>query len=236
MANRKKRHEMKTPGDRLQYFRKKKGLNQDQLASAIKTTRQNVSFWETGLRDIPASYHEDICKALEINLSDLITVIPPENRVVVEMTGLSNASIEFLRELASAEEDCPVSIIKSEKERMSVDYYDPAISDSENFNDVYPSEILSILNYLLSTRTGKIFLSTLYRYAVIDSSSAIARTPTRNRLEKISIPVETVSFAMLGNNRDVAINIRSIFFALKQFLSMLVEDIREEIQNEIREE
>ncbi len=220
----------------MQYFRKKKGLNQDELASAIKTTRQNVSFWETGMRDIPASYHEDICKALEIDISDLITVIPAENRAVVEMTGLSNDAVDFLRKLASAEEDNPVSIIQSEEERSELDVEDSAVSDSVNFNEVYPSEILPILNHLLTTRTGKIFLSMLYKYAVIDASSAIARTPNRNGLEKISIPVETISFAMLGNNRDVSINIRSISFALKEYVSLLVEGIREEIQNDIREE
>lgn len=59
--------DLMTFGERLVYARKKKGLNQKQLAELIGVRRTRLCSWEKGRRDPTASMIQKIVKALEVS-------------------------------------------------------------------------------------------------------------------------------------------------------------------------
>ena len=65
-------------GERLQNFRKARGLTQVQLAEAAETTQRAVSYYETEAGFPPAPAVIALAKALNVTTHELLGVKPPK--------------------------------------------------------------------------------------------------------------------------------------------------------------
>ena len=158
-----------------------------------------------------------------------------QNTTVAADLGLNNDAIEFLKSIASSENDEPLPICWrdgwTEEEKIDATSPDEWLGHA-SVEAIYPSEIRTIVNYLLSDRKGKSLLSMIYKYVTIDPSSATARTPDRNGLEKVSIPVDELLFASTGNNHVTSISVWAMPYAIKEFISILLEEIKQSMRKE----
>jgi transcriptional regulator with XRE-family HTH domain len=71
-------------GERLQNFRKARGLTQVQLAEAAETTQRAVSFYETEAGFLPAHAVISLAKALNVTTDELLLSLKPPKAAPVE--------------------------------------------------------------------------------------------------------------------------------------------------------
>jgi transcriptional regulator with XRE-family HTH domain len=64
--------EAKALGERIAFFRKKKGLSQEALALKIGKTRSTVTAYENNIADVTIPILFEIAKALDVNLYDFV--------------------------------------------------------------------------------------------------------------------------------------------------------------------
>ena len=80
--------EIKFNGEKLFKFRKEKGFSQEKLALKVGVSRQTIYLWESNQSLPDIEKVSKICRALEINVSDLVegvnNVSEPENNNIVE--------------------------------------------------------------------------------------------------------------------------------------------------------
>lgn len=63
-----------TVGERIKQARKKSNMTQRELADKIGTTHQNISQYERDLRNPKIETLQKICEALNISITDLLTI------------------------------------------------------------------------------------------------------------------------------------------------------------------
>lgn len=59
-------------GNKLKNVRKSKGLTQIEVADLAKTTRQSVSNWESGYRNLSIPNAKKLAEALECSIDDIV--------------------------------------------------------------------------------------------------------------------------------------------------------------------
>lgn len=59
-------------GNNIKHFRKKKGLNQEQLAEKLSVTHQAVSKWETGKSQPDIDTLKRLAEIFEVSVEDII--------------------------------------------------------------------------------------------------------------------------------------------------------------------
>lgn len=68
---------MKINGEKLQYFRKRKNISQEELGKKLGgLIKQNISLWENDMKEVPPKYHQKLCEILGITLDEIIDNIP----------------------------------------------------------------------------------------------------------------------------------------------------------------
>ena len=223
-------------GKRLSQLMEKRGMTQEDLSKALGGySRGYIDKWIHGGRPIPAPYAVMISELFGVDLHYLLKGVPYRNETAVADLGLNSDAVDFLRELAASENDSPVPITWvdgwTDEEEATVTSPAASFSGLPTIEAVYPSEILYVLNYLLTQRNGKTLLSLLYKYAMIDPSSAQALS-TGPHHEEASIPADDLLFSSLGNNHIISISPWDITFALKEQISAVIEEIKNQIRKE----
>ena len=74
-------------------------MTQEELAKKLSVSREIISYWECGAREIKATKLVDIAKALNTTSDYLLGLergITPGISKVIEMLGLSEITIDFL--------------------------------------------------------------------------------------------------------------------------------------------
>jgi transcriptional regulator with XRE-family HTH domain len=61
-----------TVGERIKYYRERKGLSQEQLAELIGVTQENVSYMENDKVGITVEKLKRICDALDVTIADIV--------------------------------------------------------------------------------------------------------------------------------------------------------------------
>lgn len=61
-------------GDRIKYYRKKRGLSQKQLGDLLGISSNRVSNWEQGTHRPDADILALLCKALNVSADDLLDI------------------------------------------------------------------------------------------------------------------------------------------------------------------
>lgn len=158
-----------------------------------------------------------------------------ENSTVAADLGLSNDAIEFLKDIASSKNDDPLPVGWSDgwtdEEEVIVTSPDEFCGRAD-VEAVYPSEIHTIVNFLLSDPKGKSLLSMLFKYVSIDPTTAFAKPSLRSNLKNISVPVDEILFSSLGNNHVTAVSVWTIPYAIKDMIGTLLDEIKKEIHRD----
>lgn len=215
------------------------------FAAYIGLSRQTVGFWLNGDRVPDANSLVTISKKMSVSCDWLLGLTDTANasadaniRMVAEYTSLSDDAIKFLKTLSSSKDDYPVPIKwtdgwkdeeeekiattpyvfwMNEKNEVEDTLYTSSYADVE-LEAVYPSEILSIINWLLTHQSGLTMLVALYRLANIDYRGV-------NFANQIELP-------MKNSKRTLTIDLSMLIFSMKQMISMLIDTICKEIQND----
>lgn len=74
---------MKTIGNNIQYYRKKKGLSEDDLARYLSVSKDLVISWENGSREPSSENVEKISSFLRINTDDLYNVSEEKKEKII---------------------------------------------------------------------------------------------------------------------------------------------------------
>ena len=69
-----------TLGEKIKFFREKKGLSQEDLAKKLSTTKQAIYKYESGIvTNIPIPKVETIAEILEVKPWELLGWVPPQS-------------------------------------------------------------------------------------------------------------------------------------------------------------
>lgn len=85
-------------GARIKALREKHGMTQTQLAKKLFISRETVNMWERGARDIKTGMIVALADALRTSCDYLLRGIETKNISIKEELGLTNESINCLRE------------------------------------------------------------------------------------------------------------------------------------------
>lgn len=198
-----------TVGEKLKRYRKQRNLLQEELGKKIGVSRQLIGFWENGTREIDKVYVKNLCETLNVDEGLLFGEVAVQNQTVASDLGLCNDSIDFLRSLASWQHEYPFPLTttidgwanEAEEITSTSPNFFGDFNGSCTVESVYPDEVLSAVNALLSTVEGRSVLAMIYKYISIDFFSGqtdeIVFTDTHSK-RKTEIPLYALQYS-LGN-------------------------------------
>jgi transcriptional regulator with XRE-family HTH domain len=141
----------------IKMLRKKRGITQDKLAEELGySNRQTVTQWETGNSEPTLSMLKRLCIYFNVSAEYLLGLTKwthVENESISELTGLSDESIEVLRELKSRHtsktvlENGTLDFINYELERIYSDYF-PMTEEKREYR-IY--SIFSVMNEYINS-------------------------------------------------------------------------------------
>ena len=187
MPKKRNSHNLQTFGGRLRYYRERKGLSQAEFARQIFVSRPLVAAWEKDERDSYTSHLEDICRALGVSEMTLITGFSEENQALSSEIGLSEISINVLRDLTRNS-----ALHPHYKAGLNIDESENGKPATENI--ITPQETLEALNLLFETHNGWRLLSLIYRFCFSDFDHPTSNGQQVNAIEfqnRSSIPEGT---------------------------------------------
>ena len=97
--------ELSAIGKRIAELRQKNNLTQAELAQRVSVSRENINYWENGNRDIKTYNIVLLAEALNTTCDYLLRGVELKNHDIYKETGLSNAAINNLREIAKFAKD-----------------------------------------------------------------------------------------------------------------------------------
>ncbi len=101
-----------TKGERIKKLRKEKGITQEELAKALKTTKQTISKYEKGIvTNIPSDRIEAMCKVLDTTPG---YITGWEKRVEEDPVGEANKLADWYMGLEYKETDAEVRLMLEE--------------------------------------------------------------------------------------------------------------------------
>lgn len=101
-----------TKGERLRRLRKEKGITQEAMAKALKTTKQTISKYEKGIvTNIPSDRIEAMCELLETTPE---YILGWEQRVDEDPVGEANKLADWYMSLEYKETDAEVRLMLEE--------------------------------------------------------------------------------------------------------------------------
>lgn len=71
-------------GDRIRFFRKKRGFNQKELASRIGVSNSRLSNWEQGANRPDADILAALCHALDVSADELLDINISSRKITAE--------------------------------------------------------------------------------------------------------------------------------------------------------
>lgn len=240
MARGSKRHSMSTFGGRLRFYRERAGLTQPMLAEKIHVSRQIIGQWENDERTSYKPYIADLSRVLGIDEQSLLIGTPIENQTVADELGLSNDVIMFLKAISKSEGDKPFPIrwFDGYAPEEEINGTSPInVAGDYKIEAVYPSEILQLVNWLLSHTEGRELLSLLYRYLFTDERSCwlAVRSPDY-QMEKTFYPSYEYDVILQDKTHQTLIEPELMVFAMKHAVDIKMNSIREEIKKEREQE
>ena len=165
----------KTPGGRLAKLMEERNMTQSDLAEKLNYSRGYIDKWIHDKRDIPSAYAVKICDLFGVDLDYLLRGTPSRNITLVKDLGLSSAAIDYLKKNAETADDKPVLLAwydqiskEDENEILSLPHDDLI----EGGVACYPSDMLSIVNWLLSNYKGRLLLSMINSFVTVQCHDA----------------------------------------------------------------
>jgi len=155
---------------RNNYNKNGKRLSQEEFAKKIGYSREQVAKWETGKQPLMPEQLQVIASFFGVSIDKLVTDTESENRLVAESTGLTDASIAYLKEMKQRENDYQGSFVEV-AEAMANSMDDLKVSpDKPVVEGGTSGEVLFMVNWLLSNTSGHNLLSMLAKYCLTESS------------------------------------------------------------------
>lgn len=118
-------------GENLRLLRDKQGITQEQLAGALNVSADTIWKWEHNTNKIKADTVVEICNYFNISCDLFLRGGKAENLVLINETGLSDTTIQRLKE-------------NNSNERLTIKYMPVMFNILAN----YPMVLLAIWNYL----------------------------------------------------------------------------------------
>lgn len=106
-----------TKGERIKKLRIQKGITQEEMAKALKTTKQTISKYENGIvTNIPSDRIEALCKLLETTPEHLLGW---EKKVKEDPVGEANKLADWYLGLEYKETDAEVRLMLEEYKQLN---------------------------------------------------------------------------------------------------------------------
>lgn len=214
-----------------------KKLSQESLAKKLGFSREQIAKFESGRQSLAPDQISSISQFFGITTDQLITGIKSENQAVANELGLNNDSIEFLKALSEAEGDKPFPIRWTDGYAPGEDLY--GTSPAKNFDgtytveSVYPSEILQLVNWLLSHTEGHELLAMLFTYLFTDEDNCWLSIRSENyQKEKALYPSHEFDVIFADRNHQTLIEPEMMVAAMKIAADSKLNDIRRIIKEE----
>lgn len=77
-------------GEKIKYYREKRGLTQEELAKKLKTSRQSISRYESGDRATNQDFLFELADIFEVNIDDFF---PPRENFVTKVQEIINIPV-----------------------------------------------------------------------------------------------------------------------------------------------
>lgn len=77
-------------GEKIKYYREKRGLTQEELAKKLKTSRQSISRYESGDRATNQDFLFELADIFEVNIDDFF---PPREKFVTKVQEIINIPV-----------------------------------------------------------------------------------------------------------------------------------------------
>ena len=168
-----------------------------------------------------------IADFFDVSLDKLCTGTATENRTVVRDLGLTDNSVAFLQKVSSTDGLIDNGMIDgyADNEITTVTSMDDWLDCGIGIEALYPHEIKSIVNTLLSTKQGRTLLALMYKYVHVDFSSGLVNGPDENFHDITTVCDEIVFSSDQGTKTSVPVSLMR--YSISQGIISVLDDLRE---------
>lgn len=194
---------------RKQYRLNGKRLSQESFGKQIGYSREQVAKWETGVQPLQPEQLDKIASFFGITIDKLVTDTDSDNRSVAEITGLSDASIEFLKTVNSYYYVPFTDTDDDELDATSVYHWVDSDTDTNDYVGIegaYPGELNLAINTLLSKPIGQQLIGMIAKFISIDFGQSyihnelcfdVEYNNEDTKRKKTTLPLTLMRYALL---------------------------------------
>ena len=209
---------------RNNYKKNGKRLSQEQFAKKLGYSREQVAKWETGKQSLLPDQLNAIATFFGVSIDKLVTDTASENRSIASETGLTDDSIEYLKNI-NANRD--VFFLDSVYDSDFV-----GMVDGEGNSNLL---VLKTLNLILSTNCGCDLLQAIGNFCFGDFDNGFPifdeETPD-NKIAPVDssghlIPADSIRFNVNGIREGCNISMDLMKFALMKAVENYISVLRD---------
>ena len=144
--------------------------NEKIVAACIGTTEKRFRNILSGIIEFKASEIVDLAEYFGVSTDRILTGSEEKNRTVARELGLSDDAISYLKGIKAHEHDYQASFVDASKDYI----YDTEVCKVQPDKPITEGgstdEVLFILNWILSHKSGQNLLSLISKYCLVDGS------------------------------------------------------------------